>query len=47
MRSMSFLITASVLSTIFIGIALMSAVITRTVHKQLSSRSTPVIMMQN
>jgi hypothetical protein len=44
---MSFLLTASIFSSIFIGLALASAVITGAVQAQLSSRSMPMILTQN
>jgi hypothetical protein len=44
---MSFFVTASIFSSIFIGLALLSAVITGAVHAQLSSRSAPMSLAQN
>jgi hypothetical protein len=44
---MSFLLTASIFSSIFIGLALTSAVVTGAVHKQLSARSTPISAILN
>jgi hypothetical protein len=39
MRVASFFVTASVFASLFIGIALVSAVATREIHAQLSSRT--------
>ena len=47
MRTMSFFLTASIFSSIFIGLALASAVITGAVHKQFSARSIPMSIIQN
>jgi hypothetical protein len=47
MRSIRFFVTASIFSSIFIGLALASAVITGAVQAQLSSRSVPMILTQN
>jgi hypothetical protein len=47
MRAMSFLITASIFSSLFIGIALASAVITGTVHAQFSPRCVVASIVQN
>jgi hypothetical protein len=44
---MTFFVTASIFSSIFIGLALVSAVITGTVHAQFSSRSLPMAVTQN
>jgi hypothetical protein len=47
MRTMSFFLTASIFSSIFIGLALASAVITGAVHAQFASRSALMSVMQN
>jgi hypothetical protein len=47
MRAANFLITASVFSSIFIGLALASAVITGGLHAQLSSRPAHSDLAQN
>jgi len=44
---MNFFVAASIFSSIFIDLALVSAVITGTVHAQFSSRSMPMIMNQD
>ena len=46
MRAVNFLITASVFSTIFIGLALVSAVATSTLHGQFSSKAGQLGMSQ-
>ena len=47
MRTVSFYVTASIFSSIFIGLALASAVVTGAVHKQFSARSIPMSIIQN
>jgi hypothetical protein len=47
MRALNFLVVASVLSSIFIGMALVSAVATGAVHAQFSSKSTSMRVFQN
>jgi hypothetical protein len=47
MRTMSFLLTALIFSSIFIGLAIASAVVTGAVHKQFSARSTPMSVILN
>jgi hypothetical protein len=47
MRTMSFFLTASIFSSIFIGLALASAVITGAVHTQIADRSIPTSAIQN
>jgi hypothetical protein len=47
MRTVNFFVTASVFSSIFIGLALASAVITGAVQAQFASRSAPMSVMQN
>ena len=42
MRTMSFFLTASIFSSVFIGLALASAVVTGAVHAQLSLRPSPI-----
>jgi hypothetical protein len=47
MRTVNFFVTASVFSSVFIGLALVSAVVTGAVHAQFSSRSIPMTLAQN
>jgi hypothetical protein len=44
---MSFFLTASIFSSIFIGLALASAVITGAVHTQFLSKVPPMSVVQN
>jgi Na+/H+ antiporter NhaA len=43
MRVLNFLITTSIFSSLFIGLALASAIMTSTVHAQLAPRSVSAI----
>jgi hypothetical protein len=47
MRTLSFLVVASVLSSLFIGMALVSVVLTDAVHAQLPFKSLPLSVLQN
>jgi hypothetical protein len=47
MRVMSFLITASIFSSVFIALALMSAVLTDTLHAKFAGRPALTIHLQN
>ena len=47
MRIVNFFVTASIFSSIFIGLALASAVITGAVHMQFAARSIPMSVIQN
>jgi hypothetical protein len=47
MRAISFLITASIFSSLFIGLALMSAVLTDALHAKLVPRPVMTIHLQN
>jgi hypothetical protein len=46
MRALNFLVTASVFATLYIGLAVMSALATKVVHEQLASRSSVGVVHQ-
>jgi hypothetical protein len=47
MRTVNFLVVASILSSMFIGMVLVSAVATAAVHAQFSSKPTSMSVFQN